>query len=306
MLGALGWGSLAAVSLVVGALLAFARPWSDRQVGLVLAFGAGALISAVSFELAEEGIDGRRPRVDRAGLAAGAITYFTLDGVIARRGGERARAAGRRAGANAGTALALGRVPRRRARAGRARYRARLRGGRRRRACSSRSSCRTCRRRSAARVDMHDAGAPRARILRLWVGGRGGLRRSRPSPATAHRRCRDRRGPRGDRRIRRGRAARHAHRLDDPRGAQRRGTGRRARDDARLRRRRGPVEPVLSQQPPMIVDESLLPARSRVDRRRTPAGWTPSKAADRRWAVIGGGGFAARIGGLGLRPALTS
>jgi CheY-like chemotaxis protein len=37
----------------------------------------------------------------------------------------------------------------------------------------------------------------------------------------------------------------------------------------------------------MIVDESLLPARSRVDRRRT-VGWTPSKAADRRWAVIGG------------------
>jgi hypothetical protein len=38
----------------------------------------------------------------------------------------------------------------------------------------------------------------------------------------------------------------------------------------------------------MIVDESLLPARSRVDRRRT-RGVNPSKAADRRWAVIGDG-----------------
>jgi len=56
MLSALGWGALAAVSLVVGALLAFARSWPDRQIGLVLAFGAGALISAVSFELAEEGV----------------------------------------------------------------------------------------------------------------------------------------------------------------------------------------------------------------------------------------------------------
>ena len=32
------------------------RPWPQRAVGLVLAFGAGALISAVSFELAGEGL----------------------------------------------------------------------------------------------------------------------------------------------------------------------------------------------------------------------------------------------------------
>ena len=54
---ALGWGALAASSLVVGALLGLARPWPDRQVGVVLAFGAGALISAVSFDLAQEGIE---------------------------------------------------------------------------------------------------------------------------------------------------------------------------------------------------------------------------------------------------------
>ena len=56
MAAAIGWGALAASSLVIGALLSFARHWPPRQVGLVLAFGAGALISAVSFELAEEGI----------------------------------------------------------------------------------------------------------------------------------------------------------------------------------------------------------------------------------------------------------
>jgi zinc transporter ZupT len=53
---ALGWGALAASSLVIGALLSVAREWPPRLVGLVLAFGAGALISAVSFELAEEGV----------------------------------------------------------------------------------------------------------------------------------------------------------------------------------------------------------------------------------------------------------
>ena len=63
MSAALGWGALAASSLVIGALIALARPWPDVAVGLVLAFGAGALISAVSFDLAEEGVQlpGRPP-----------------------------------------------------------------------------------------------------------------------------------------------------------------------------------------------------------------------------------------------------
>ena len=73
---ALGWGSLAAFSLVLGALLAVARPWPDRLVGLVLAFGAGALISAVSFELAEEGFRVGDRGSTAAGLAVGAIVYY--------------------------------------------------------------------------------------------------------------------------------------------------------------------------------------------------------------------------------------
>ena len=46
MTAALGWGAFAASSLVIGAALGLARQWSNRLVGLVLAFGAGALISA--------------------------------------------------------------------------------------------------------------------------------------------------------------------------------------------------------------------------------------------------------------------
>ena len=38
-------------SLVLGMLLGLARSWPARLIGLVLAFGAGALVSAVSFEL---------------------------------------------------------------------------------------------------------------------------------------------------------------------------------------------------------------------------------------------------------------
>jgi ZIP family zinc transporter len=52
MIAAIGWGALAASSLGIGAGLGILRRWPDRLVGAVLAFGAGALVSAVAFELA--------------------------------------------------------------------------------------------------------------------------------------------------------------------------------------------------------------------------------------------------------------
>jgi ZIP family zinc transporter len=103
---ALGWGAVAASSLVVGALLGLLRPWPDRLVGLVLAFGAGALISAVSFDLAEEGARVGGPGFMGLGLALGAVTYFGLNRVVERRGRRgKDRSA---AGGDAGAALALG------------------------------------------------------------------------------------------------------------------------------------------------------------------------------------------------------
>jgi ZIP family zinc transporter len=86
MAAALGWGALAASSLVVGALLALVRKWSDRSIGVVLAFGAGALISAVSFELAEEAFKLGSDAAVAFGLAAGALTYFVLDRLVQRLG----------------------------------------------------------------------------------------------------------------------------------------------------------------------------------------------------------------------------
>ena len=102
---ALGWGALAASSLVLGALLGLARTWPPRQVGIVLAFGAGALISAVSFDLVEEGAAIGEPWTVGLGLAVGALTYYGLNRVVERRTAHGA-AAGQRE--NAGPALALG------------------------------------------------------------------------------------------------------------------------------------------------------------------------------------------------------
>ena len=79
----------------------------------VLAFGAGALISAVSFELAEEGAKVGSNAAVGAGLGLGALTYFFADGLIASRTGTGRGKGGRREeasseGSEAGTSLALG------------------------------------------------------------------------------------------------------------------------------------------------------------------------------------------------------
>jgi len=105
---ALGWGALAASSLVIGAVLSFARRWPEQQVGYVLAFGAGALISAVSFELAAEGLAISGAGYTGAGLALGALTYYLLDGLISRRMATGRGRRGRTEGSGSGTALALG------------------------------------------------------------------------------------------------------------------------------------------------------------------------------------------------------
>src|SRR3954465_8224203 len=97
VLEALGWGALAASSLVIGAVIGLARPWPERWVGLVLAFGAGALISSVSFELAEEGVKAGGAVPVGIGLAVGAATYYLLNGLLDRK-----------APGGGGTSLALG------------------------------------------------------------------------------------------------------------------------------------------------------------------------------------------------------
>ncbi len=101
MIAALGWGALAAGSLVLGALLALARRWGGGVVGVVLAFGAGALISSVAFELAEEGLQIGSPVSVAIGLALGAVTFFLADKGVERLGG-------RGGGGSSGLPLALG------------------------------------------------------------------------------------------------------------------------------------------------------------------------------------------------------
>jgi ZIP family zinc transporter len=94
VLTALLWGLVASSSLIIGALAGVAHTWNQRLIGLVLGFGAGALIASISFELAEEGfrVGGALPVA--LGLASGAVTFFVADQLVDRLGGDTTRAAG--------------------------------------------------------------------------------------------------------------------------------------------------------------------------------------------------------------------
>ena len=100
MLAAIGWGAVAASSLVIGAVLGVVRAWPPRLIGGVLAFGAGALVSSVSFELAVAGFQIGGPLPLAIGIAVGAAAFF-----FANRGVGRL---GSRGGGSAGLPLALG------------------------------------------------------------------------------------------------------------------------------------------------------------------------------------------------------
>ena len=49
------WGAISASSLFIGAVLGVVRAWNPKALGLVLGFGAGALIAGISFQLARGG-----------------------------------------------------------------------------------------------------------------------------------------------------------------------------------------------------------------------------------------------------------
>lgn len=89
MLEAVAWGALAASSLLVGMAVALYRPPTVRVVGLVLGFGAGALLSAIAFELTDSAIETGSERILAAGMLVGALTFIIGTRLLERGAGPR-------------------------------------------------------------------------------------------------------------------------------------------------------------------------------------------------------------------------
>jgi len=102
MVEAFLWGLLAGSSLVLGAaIVSLFRP-RRRAVGLVMGFGAGVLLSAVSFELVDEAVkvaDGEGGVA--LGFFTGAAVFLGGDLMISRMG-HRDRGSGHGGAASAG------------------------------------------------------------------------------------------------------------------------------------------------------------------------------------------------------------
>jgi ZIP family zinc transporter len=95
-------------SLVIGALLGLWLRLPPRALGLVMAFGAGVLFSAVAFELTEESyhLGGAVPVI--AGLALGALAFYFADLAVDRSGGHDRKRSGGQQADGSGTAIVVG------------------------------------------------------------------------------------------------------------------------------------------------------------------------------------------------------
>ena len=110
MLEAAFWGLVTAGSLLVGAAIALLLRPGHRAVGLTMAFGAGALIAAVAYELVQEGFE-TSARGSAAGFVVGAFAFYIGDWLLDRRGAHaRKSMTGEAALSGGATAIVLGTV----------------------------------------------------------------------------------------------------------------------------------------------------------------------------------------------------
>lgn len=108
---AFGWGALAASSLVIGAAVALVLHPGLRAIGLVMGFGSGVLISAVAFDLVEEGAGLASSHwAVIAGLFSGCAVFFVGDRLIDGLGGRDRKDADGGQESGSGLAIALGTV----------------------------------------------------------------------------------------------------------------------------------------------------------------------------------------------------
>ena len=110
MIEAAFWAFVACSALYVGAFVALCFDLSQRVIGLVMGFGAGVLIAALSVDLAVDAFQRSNGIVVALGLAAGGTAFFAGDLLIDRRGGaDRMHSGGRQAEGNP-LAIVLGTV----------------------------------------------------------------------------------------------------------------------------------------------------------------------------------------------------
>ncbi|MEV4117661.1 ZIP family zinc transporter [Micromonospora sp. NPDC049645] len=89
-----GWGLLAGSALLVGAAVGWFARVPQRLIASIMAFGAGVLLSAVSFELIAEAHAQGGLLPTALGAAAGAVVYTVANVALARHGARHRKRSG--------------------------------------------------------------------------------------------------------------------------------------------------------------------------------------------------------------------
>ena len=110
MLGAIFWSAFATGTILIGMALAYRNLVSPRWTGLIMAFGAGAIISAATYQLVLGAVAEEQGAffLVGIGIAAGALTFYLADRWVDHLGGaDRMDMDGAQAGGS-GTGILLG------------------------------------------------------------------------------------------------------------------------------------------------------------------------------------------------------
>jgi ZIP family zinc transporter len=106
------WGLLAGTALLVGAAIGYLAKVPTRVIAGVMAFGAGVLISALSFELMDEAFQRGGFDSTAIGFLSGAVIYSLANWALARRGAKHRKRSGIQPSesehAGSGAAIAVG------------------------------------------------------------------------------------------------------------------------------------------------------------------------------------------------------
>lgn len=112
-LQALLWGTLGGAALLLGSGIAWRSNIPAKIVSTVMSFGAGVLISALSFELVAEATATGGLTSTISGFLAGAAVFVTANWMLSRRGAKDRKRSGRQQpreseSPGSGTAIAIG------------------------------------------------------------------------------------------------------------------------------------------------------------------------------------------------------
>jgi ZIP family zinc transporter len=110
MIAAMFWSALASGTILIGMAMAYRNLVGKKWTGLIMAFGAGAIISAAAYQLVLGAVAEEQGKyyIIGLGIAAGALTYYFADRWVDHIGGsDRMDFDGAQAGGS-GTGILLG------------------------------------------------------------------------------------------------------------------------------------------------------------------------------------------------------